>query len=149
MRKKISKETKNLVVDLYVETNLKVCEIGALANVSSSTIHKILNERNIPKRKELYNVSLAIDMYEQGYPLCEIYPITNISQDFLYKELDKRNVPRRKNSSLRHRPTFGSKYTNAILKLHKEGKSKGQIARELMISYNTVGRILSKEIKAS
>ena len=123
--------------------------ISHIFKLVSTTIYKILNERNIPKRKELYNVSLAIDMYEQGYPLCEIYSITNVSQDFLYKEIDKRNVPRRKNSSHRHRPDFGSKYTNTILKLHKEGKSKTQIARELMISYNTVGNILSKEIKAS
>lgn len=72
--------------------------------------------------------------------------ITNVSQDFLYKELDKRNIRRRKYSSHRHRPNFGSKYINTILKLHKEGKSKSQIARELMISYNTAGSILSKEI---
>lgn len=145
MCRKISNETKDLVANLYVGTTLKVCEIEAFANVDIQTIYRILSEKRIPRRKESYNVELAVDMYEQGYYLCEIYKTTNISQDFLYKELDKRNIPRRKKTSPRNRPIIGSKYTNAILKLHKEGKNKTQIARELMISRATVVNILSKE----
>lgn len=148
MFRRITDETKDLVANLYVESNLKVCEIGALANLHPITIYKILNERDIPRRKELYNIELAIDMYEQGYYLREIYETTNISQSCLYKELEKRNVPRRRTLRYNYRPSRKSKYTNEILKLYKEGKSKSQIARELMIAPSTVSVILSKE-KAS
>ena len=119
----------------YVESNLKVCEIGALANLHPITIYKILNERDIPRRKELYNIELAIDMYEQGYYLREIYETTNISQSCLYKELEKRNVPRRRTLRYNYRPSRKSKYTNEILKLYKEGKSKSQMSETVGTVY--------------
>lgn len=149
--KVINDKTKDNIVKLYTESNLRRVEIASILNVSTATIGNVLVERNVQLRRDTrlkrIDINRAVAMYEQGHYLEEIYNVTGIDCCLLYKELDERNVPRRRTYSGGPKKQKESVHTKDVIALYQEGKKVSEIALELLLDQQSVKRIIDTELE--
>ena len=146
MGKIITDDVKKLAVHMYEKTNTAPMMIATVLNISETTLYKILDEYDVPRRSDkAVDLKLAVDMYKKGFVVKEIYKKTNTNCASLYAELDRLQIPRRHSVKNRaHTDTTNQELEDSILELYKTGKSQTEIARELVISRHTVIRIVEK-----
>lgn len=97
MSKKLSLETEQEIINQY-KNGLSMAKVGALFNISGTTVMRVLERNNIPKRTKggIYQLpeEQIVERYTSGESCQIIANDYKVSFHTISSILDKFNVPR-------------------------------------------------------
>lgn len=145
MRKQISYETKERIVQLYKMDTLKNLEIAGAYCISMKELFAILEEMKVERKKTENDENIedaAQKLYVEHVAVDSICQRIGISRTTLYKVVNNANLPKRN-------AIGSSDNATQIIKLYQNQKTRAEIARTLDLDLGEVADVINTAIESS